>query len=104
MTTDTAPTVPVVGECSWYDYSCGFEYLANEIKMSILGFFVNLLDGLAALFEMIPVPDFVTKIPTYQLPEFFLYLTDIMQVYEGCQIVMGAYLVRFLIRRLPFIG
>jgi len=100
----TTPTVPTPQECSWYDYSCGFEYLVNEIEMLILGFFIDLMDGLAALFELIPVPEFVTKIPTYQLSDFFLYLTDILQVYEGCQIVMGAYLVRFLIRRIPFIG
>jgi len=100
----TTTTVPTPQECDWYDYTCGVEYLANEIEVIILGFFINLLNGLATLFESIPVPDFVSQIPTYQLPEFFLYLTDILQVYEGCQIVKGAYLIRFIIRRLPFIG
>jgi len=100
----TTPTVPTPQECSWYDYTCGFEYLVNEIEVIILGFFYDLMSALASLFESIPVPDFVSQIPTYQLPEFFLYLTDILQVYEGCQIVMGAYLIRFIIRRIPFIG
>jgi len=100
----TTPTVPTPQECDWFDYTCGAQYLANEIELKILGLFMKLLNGLATLFESIPVPDFVAKIPTYQLPEFFLYLTDILQVYEGCQIVMGAYLIRFIIRRLPFIG
>jgi hypothetical protein len=90
--------------CSWYDASCGFEYLANEIDVAMISFFYNIMDTLAAIFESIPVPSFATNIDTMQLPDFFLYLTDIMQVYSGLQIVMGAYLIRFLIRRIPFIG
>jgi hypothetical protein len=90
--------------CDWYDASCGFEYLANEIEVSLVSIFYSIMDTLASIFESIPVPSFATNINTLQLPEFFLYLTDILQVYNGLQIVMGAYLIRFIIRRIPFIG
>jgi hypothetical protein len=90
--------------CDWYDASCGFEYLANEIEVSLISIFYSVMDTLASIFESIPVPSFATDINSMQLPSFFLYLTDIMQVYTGLQIVMSAYLIRFLIRRTPIIG
>lgn len=90
--------------CDWYDYSCGFEYLTDEIKTVLISAFDSVLSAFAGIFESIPVPDFVAKIPTYDMPPYFLYMADIFQIYNGIQIVMAGYLIRFIIRRLPFIG
>jgi hypothetical protein len=90
--------------CDWYDASCGFRYLAGEIETSLISLLYSMFDSLASVFESISPPSFATNIQTMQLPDFFLYLTDILQVYNGLLIVMSAYLIRFLIRRIPFIG
>jgi hypothetical protein len=90
--------------CKWYDPSCGIDYLIDQIQYVFLMMFESILSGLASVLELIPVPDFVSQIPTMQLPEYFLYIADIFQLYAGIQIVMSCYLIRFLIRRLPFIG
>lgn len=90
--------------CSWYDVPCGMEYLTTELEYLFLDGFDSILNGLASIYEAIPVPDFVARMGSYQLPDFMLYITDVFQIYAGLGIVMGSYLVRFLIRRIPIIG
>ena len=66
----------------------------------------ELLDGLAALLTAIPVPDFVT---TAQgafagLPSGVVFFANKFAVPEILGMVIAAYVVRFLIRRIPVIG
>lgn len=63
------------------------------------------LDGLAAIIEAIPVPDFLaTGIDWSILPygmDWFFYIFNLA---AGLAIILAAWILRFLIRRLPFIG
>ena len=64
------------------------------------------LDGLAGVLEAIPVPGWLDGGLSLftNLPAGIVYFADALAIPEGIGIVLGAYLVRFLIRRIPFIG
>lgn len=91
-------------QCDWYDPSCGFTYLSNKISFILLDLLDSFFSGILGLFELFPLPDFIVSFTTFQLPGFFLYILDVFQIYEGVLIVVSAYSIRFLIRRLPVIG
>ena len=63
-------------------------------------------DGLARVIESIPVPDWLQNAPTLSdaiSPEMGWALAA-FEVPAGLSIIGGAYLIRFLIRRIPLIG
>jgi type III secretory pathway component EscT len=68
--------------------------------------FAWLLDALASLFESIPVPDFVTQAASAlsSIGGNVLFFAEKFAVPEGVAMVLSAYVLRFLIRRIPFIG
>lgn len=65
-----------------------------------------LLDGLAYVIEHIPVPDFVASAQGYfnGVPGNVLWLLNLFAVPEGFAMVMSALVLRFVLRRIPFIG
>lgn len=97
-------TETVTLQCEWYDPSCAFTYLSSQISYLLLNILDSFFSGVASVFELISLPSFVSDFSSYQLPSFFLYITDVFQIYEGLLIVMSAYSIRFLIRRIPFFG
>ncbi|WP_221801895.1 hypothetical protein [Oceanobacter mangrovi] len=81
------------------DLKDGFEWLIDQFW-----------DGLVALFEgllsIIPVPEFVDQARNYFLSaasalEYPMY---VMGIDVGVPMVFGAWLIRFIIRRLPIVG
>lgn len=66
----------------------------------------ELLDGLATLVESMPVPDFVTTAQSAfsGIPSSVLFFLDKFAFAEGLAMVLSAYLLRFLLRRIPLIG
>lgn len=68
--------------------------------------FAWLLDALAALVESIPVPDFVSQASAAlsSIGGNVLFFAEKFAVPEGVAMVLSAYVLRFLIRRIPFIG
>jgi hypothetical protein len=65
-----------------------------------------LLTGLAAMVNFIPAPTFVASATGWigSLPPMVFYIMSSLQISNGLTIVFTAYVLRFLIRRLPFIG
>lgn len=65
-----------------------------------------LLEGLLQILNVIPVPDWLTDLSTNfaGLPAGVAFFLQALQLPTGLAIVGSAYLVRFLIRRLPFFG
>jgi len=65
-----------------------------------------LLDGLSLVIGSLPVPELLSSnagaLSSISGP--VLWWLSILQVPAGFGMVMSAYLVRFLIRRIPFIG
>lgn len=65
-----------------------------------------MLDGLASLFEAIPVPDFMTNLGSFFSgldPGIAFFLQD-LQFGLGVGMIISAYTIRFVIRRIPVIG
>lgn len=65
-----------------------------------------LLDGLAAVIEAIPVPAWLADIGDVfdAIPDGVVYFAQALQLPAGLSMVIAAYVLRFLIRRLPIIG
>jgi Protein of unknown function (DUF2523) len=65
-----------------------------------------LLAGLNTLLQDIPVPSFFSGAAGYisSIPAFPAFLLQGLLIPQGLAIVISAYVIRFLIRRLPFIG
>ena len=64
------------------------------------------LDGLAALIEAIPVPDFLSSAPGFLggIDPTLVFFLNGFAFAEGLTIIFSAYVLRFLIRRLPIVG
>jgi hypothetical protein len=68
--------------------------------------FGALMQGLGQVIADIPVPGFATDAAGYigSIPPLAAFLLHALQIGPGITIVCTAMLVRFVIRRLPFIG
>ena len=66
----------------------------------------ELLDALAALVEAFPVPAWLAQWDSAVLAVSadVWWVAELFALQEGFGIVAGAYLIRFLIRRLPVVG
>jgi hypothetical protein len=64
------------------------------------------LTALAAVINWIPVPSFITNASGWigAIPSFPAYLLSSLNFSAGVTILVTAYVLRFLIRRIPFIG
>lgn len=64
------------------------------------------LDGLATVVEAIPVPTFVSNASGYlaAVPPDVVFFLDGFAFEEGVAIILSAYVIRFVIRRLPIVG
>ncbi|TJY55761.1 hypothetical protein E4T66_20485 [Sinimarinibacterium sp. CAU 1509] len=94
-----------------------FEWLGNLI-VSALSWLLDvflyvprqvyalLMDGLATVIEALPAPAAGSAFVTYaaSLPSGMGYLSDVFQVPAGVSMLAGALALRFLLRRIPFIG
>lgn len=80
------------------------KYIFNEIKLIVLYVFEQVLMAFVALLEAIPVPGFLLNVSSYQLPSNILYFLGVAQFGTGVSIMVTAYTLRFLIRRLPVVG
>lgn len=95
---------------SGLDIACQLSNLARWVLDLVLWvprkIFSLLLDGLATVLEALPVPTFVADLhgALGQFSGGALYLANFFQLGQGLAIIMGAYAIRFAIRRIPFIG
>lgn len=66
----------------------------------------GLLSSLASVLEAVPWPDWLSSAAGHvgAIPSSVLWFLDPFEVPYGLMVVSGAYLVRFLIRRLPIVG
>lgn len=66
----------------------------------------EILDALASVVELIPVPGFFTSASAAfsAIPSSVVFFASKFAIAEGILIILSAYLIRFIIRRIPFIG
>jgi len=79
-------------------------WISNELKAIFINIYGSIMMAFAALIEAIPVPDFLQDLQAVSLPPGVLYFLDIFLVPQGAGIVTTALVLRFLIRRIPFVG
>jgi hypothetical protein len=90
--------------CKFYDIPCQLGWFQLEVKALFLFFYDSILSGLASVVEIIPVPDFLSSSESITLHETVSWALAPFSLDVGIGIIVSAYIGRFLIRRLPFIG
>lgn len=97
-----------------YDiFISAFEYANDAIDYAIDFFkdlpayiFDKFADGIVSFFASIPVPEFVSALPNVfsSIPAEVIYFAQPFNLGYGLSVVLSAYLLRFIVRRIPFIG
>lgn len=82
------------------------QWLQDMVTWSLLKVFKLVTVGLLTVFNAIPVPSFISSASGYasNISPSVAWIMGSFQVSFGFGVVLSAYLIRFLIRRLPFIG
>jgi len=83
-----------------------FAWLATYLLDLPLYILSLLLVGLATFINDIPAPSFFSSAAGWisSLPPLVAYVLGALQISTGVTILVTAYTLRFLIRRIPFIG
>lgn len=92
--------------CYWYDPGCWLTWLRDEIKQLGLWFLEQLLGALSAVLNAIPLPSWATDGGPLLggIPAAVGYFLQVLEFPFGIAVIASAYGLRFLIRRIPFIG
>lgn len=84
-----------------------FNFLIDEF---FLGFpkwvFQQVCEGIVEFFNALPVPSFFTAAASAfdGIPPSVVFFADAFQIGPGIAMILGAYLLRFILRRIPIIG
>ena len=81
-------------------------WLVNLLLWLPRKLFSQLGEGFVELISSIPVPDFVSQADYAfaSLPSGVVYAISFFRVPEGLAMIISAYILRFIIRRIPFFG
>lgn len=82
------------------------QWLYDVLLFIPLKVWEGLLSGLASLIEAIPVPGFMQNLGSYVAgidPGIAFFLSS-MNFGTGIAMILGAYAIRFVIRRIPVVG
>lgn len=90
--------------CSWYEPACAFGWIKDELKAFFIFVYDSILGGLAALVELIPVPDFLANIQPLVLSGSLSWFLNPFEIKYGLTAITSAYVARFILRRIPGIG
>lgn len=84
------------------------QWIIDLVESVWLFLLEHVLRFIAWLFGMIPLPDWLSAAQLEGLwaglPGGVLFFADAMQIPEGVAMVLGAYALRFFVRRLPVVG
>jgi hypothetical protein len=90
--------------CAWYDPTCAISGLVEDLRLLFVSLWNSILSGLATLFESISPPSFLANLTTIDIPPSVSWAVDIFQIDFGIGVIVSAYTLRFIIRRIPGIG
>jgi hypothetical protein len=77
----------------------------DSIKNFFLYIYESIILGVSDLFSLIPAPDFLENInSSLSIPSSVAFFAAPMQFQFGVGVIVSAYTIRFLIRRIPIIG
>jgi len=90
--------------CAWFDGSCYLSWWQQEIKGVYLWILDSFYNGLATVLEAFPVPDFMANFNPVLMPPNVSWFLQPFNLPYGLTVVVSAYVARFILRRIPFIG
>lgn len=81
-------------------------WLLDFVKWFGEWLWAELMGALITVLNAIPVPTWLADAPAVvgSLPPGVSYLAQSFALPQGLSIILGAYVIRFIIRRLPIIG
>lgn len=97
-------------ECTGFDLGCYLSafgsFWFDMVTWIPRHVVAGLLEGLLYVLEAIPAPSFLPALQANlaAFPPEILYMAQIYELKAGVSMILGAYVLRFGIRRLPFIG
>lgn len=80
------------------------QWLLDALLWLPLKLFELFMQGFVAVLSAIPVPAWMENMTFANIPSSVAYFAEAMQIEYGIGIMVTAYIVRFIIRRLPVIG
>lgn len=92
--------------CDWYNVACHLGWLQEEIRLFFIWCLEGTLNGVVDIVGAIPVPDWAQNPGSFAslIPSSVAYFGGIFQVGFGAGVCSSAYGLRFILRRIPFIG
>ena len=90
--------------CTFYDLPCQWQWIQDEIKAFFVWISEQVFDGLLAVLNAIPLPDWATNLGSLSLPSEVAWFAGAFNLHAGALIIGSAYVIKFLIRRIPLIG
>lgn len=94
-----------MAECAFYDVGCHATWLSGELDAFFSRVTNAVLDFCASAVALIPLPDALLQPISFTgIPNNAVYLMNLFNISTGIGIVVSAYFVRFIIRRIPFFG
>lgn len=96
--------------CDWYDLPCvasgALEWVYSLVVWVPRKFYQLLTDGLASTVEAFPPLDAANSFTQNAASAFSGagYFIDLFAVQQGLALLVSALVLRFLLRRIPFIG
>lgn len=92
------------GTCKALDVGCWLTWVFDEIELFFHWVWGSILDGLVYAFSLIPLPSFLENIPSYTLPSGVAFYAQYFELQFGLEVIVTAYIARFILRRIPGIG
>lgn len=86
--------------------SDAFDNVVDFFKDLPAWIFSKIADAIVGFFDAFPVPDFFTQAASAfgSVPPEVVYFAQTFHIGAGVTMVLGAYLLRFILRRIPLIG
>jgi len=81
-------------------------FVIDLIQWAVVKVFLMFAEALIGLLSLIPVPEWLSSLSgnVAALPAGVLFFVGPLQLTTGCAWIVSAYVLRFLIRRIPVIG
>jgi hypothetical protein len=94
----------IIALFKWFQDS--LSWIVDFIKDFPLWLFQKFAEGIVAFFQAIPVPSFFASASSAfaSVPSGVVFFAQAFQIGPGIAMILSAYILRFVIRRIPFIG
>jgi len=90
--------------CELLDFGCHIGNIGVFIADAFLWIWEQILAGIIFVLNGIPVPDWMASASSFVLPDGVMWFASVLELPYGISVMTGAWVLRFVIRRIPVIG